>query len=160
MPNLPDCNAIYDEEGNKVIRHEAVHLGIATATDRGLFVPVVKNVEAMDVWSAAAEMQRVSGACRDGTATMEDLTGSTFTITSLGREGGLGATPIINHPEVSILGIHKAREMPVVVNGQILVRRIMNLSSAFDHRVVDGADGASLIQHLKRMLENPALIFM
>ena len=93
MPNHPECNAIYDEEGNKVIRHEAVHLGIATATDRGLFVPVVKNVEAMDVWSAAAEMQRVSGACREGTATMEDLSGSTFTITSLGRDGGLGATP-------------------------------------------------------------------
>ena len=160
MPNHPECNAIYDEEGNKVIRHEAVHLGIATATDRGLFVPVVKNVEAMDVWSAAAEMQRVSGACRDGTATMEDLTGSTFTITSLGRDGGLGATPIINHPEVGILGVHKARDMPVVQNGQITIRRIMNVSSSWDHRVVDGADGAALVQSLKRLLEHPALIFM
>jgi len=160
MPNHPECNAIYDEEGGKVVRHEAVHLGIATATERGLFVPVVKNVEAMDVWSAAADMQRVSGACRDGTATMEDLAGSTFTITSLGRDGGLGATPIINHPEVGILGVHKAREMPVVQNGQIVVRRIMNVSSSWDHRVVDGADGAALVQTLKRLLEHPALIFM
>ena len=160
MPTHPECNAIYDEDGGKVVRHEAVHLGIATATDRGLFVPVVKNVEAMDVWSAAADMQRVSGACRDGTATMEDLAGSTFTITSLGRDGGLGATPIINHPEVGILGVHKAREMPVVQNGQIVVRRIMNVSSSWDHRVVDGADGAALVQTLKRLLEHPALIFM
>ena len=91
---------------------------------------------------------------------MDELTGSTLTITSLGREGGLCATPIINHPDVAILGVHKAREMPVVRDGQIVVRRIMNLSSAFDNRVVDGADGASLIQHLRRMLENPALIFM
>ena len=105
-------------------------------------------------------MQRVTGAARDGSASLDELTGSTFTITSLGREGGLGATPIINHPEVSILGSHKAREMPVVREGQIVVRRMMNISSAFDHRVVDGADGASLIQHLRRMLENPALIFM
>jgi 2-oxoisovalerate dehydrogenase E2 component (dihydrolipoyl transacylase) len=105
-------------------------------------------------------MQRVTGAARDGTANLDDLTGSTFTITSLGRDGGLGATPIINHPEVAILGVHKAREMPVVRDGQVVVRRIMNLSSSFDHRVVDGANGAALIQHLKSMLEHPALIFM
>ena len=160
MPDHPECNALFDDENGVVNRHSAVNLGIATQTERGLYVPVVKHVESMDIWKAASEMQRVSGAARSGSASLDELTGSTFTITSLGREGGLGATPIINHPEVSILGIHKAREMPVVVNGQILVRRIMNLSSAFDHRVVDGADGASLIQHLKRMLENPALIFM
>ena len=142
------------------MRHGAVHIGIATQTERGLYVPVVKHVEAMDAWQAAEEMQRVAGAARDGTASLADLTGSTFTVTSLGRDGGLGATPIINHPEVAILGVHKAREMPVVRDGQIVVRRIMNLSSSFDHRVVDGADGAALIQHLKRMLENPALIFM
>ena len=91
---------------------------------------------------------------------MEDLAGSTFTITSLGRDGGLGATPIINHPEVGILGVHKARDMPVVQNGQITIRRIMNVSSSWDHRVVDGADGAALVQSLKRLLEHPALIFM
>jgi len=160
MPDHPECNAIYDDQAGVVMRHGAVHIGIATQTERGLYVPVVKHVEAMDVWQAAEEMQRVAGAARDGTASLDDLTGSTFTITSLGRDGGLGATPIINHPEVAILGVHKAREMPVARDGQIVVRRIMNLSSSFDHRVVDGADGAALIQHLKRMLENPALIFM
>ena len=160
MPEHPECNAHYDDQGGVVARHGAVHIGIATQTDRGLYVPVVKHVEAMDAWQAAAEMQRVARAAREGTASLEDLTGSTFTITSLGRDGGLGATPIINHPEVAILGVHKAREMPVVSDGQIVVRRIMNLSSSFDHRVVDGADGAALVQHLRRMLEHPALIFM
>jgi 2-oxoisovalerate dehydrogenase E2 component (dihydrolipoyl transacylase) len=121
---------------------------------------VVKHVEAMDAWQAAAELQRVAGAARGGTASLDDLTGSTFTITSLGRDGGLGATPIINHPEVAILGVHKARDMPVAKDGQVVVRRIMNLSSSFDHRVVDGANGAALVQHLRRMLEHPALIFM
>ena len=160
MPDHPECNAHYDDEANIVTRHGAVHLGIATQTDRGLYVPVVKHVEAMDVWTAAAEMQRVSGAAKSGSAALEDLSGSTFTITSLGRDGGLGATPIINKPEVSILGVHKANERPLVYNGRIEIRRVMNLSSSFDHRVVDGADGAALIQHLKRMLEHPATIFM
>ena len=160
MPDHPECNAHFDDEAGVVNRNAAVNLGIATQTDRGLYVPVVKHVESMDIWKTASEMQRVSGSARDGSASLDELTGSTFTITSLGREGGLGATPIINHPEVAILGVHKAREMPVARNGARVIRRIMNLSSAFDHRVVDGADGASLIQHLKRMLENPALIFM
>ncbi len=160
MPNHPECNAHYDEANGLVRRYGAINLGIATQTDRGLFVPVVKHTEAMDVWQAAAEMQRVSGAARNGTATLDDLTGSTFTITSLGRDGGLGATPIINHPEVAILGIHKARDMPVARKGDIVVRRIMNVSSSFDHRIVDGANGAALVQSLKRMLEHPAMIFM
>jgi 2-oxoisovalerate dehydrogenase E2 component (dihydrolipoyl transacylase) len=160
MPSHQECNAHYDDDNNIVTQHSAIHLGIATQTDRGLFVPVVKHVEAMDIWQSAAEMQRVSGAARNGTASLDDLSGSTFTITSLGRDGGLGATPIINHPEVSILGIHKAREMPVVKDGKIVVRRIMNVSSSFDHRIVDGANGAALVQALKRMLQHPALIFM
>ncbi len=160
MPKHQECNAHYDEENNIVTQHSAVHLGIATQTDRGLFVPVVKHVEAMDIWQSASEMQRVSGSARNGTASLEDLSGSTFTITSLGRDGGLGATPIINHPEVSILGVHKAREMPVVQDGKIEIRRIMNVSSSFDHRIVDGANGAALIQSLKKLLEHPALIFM
>lgn len=160
MPNHPECNGHYDEANGIVRRYGAVNLGIATQTDRGLFVPVVKHTEAMDVWQAAAEMQRVSGAARDGTASLDDLTGSTFTITSLGRDGGLGATPIINHPEVAILGVHKAREMPVVRNGEVVVRRMMNVSSSFDHRIVDGANGAALVQAIKRLLEHPALIFM
>ena len=160
MPKHQECNAHYDEENNIVTQHSAVHLGIATQTDRGLFVPVVKHVEAMDIWQSASEMQRVSGSARNGTASLDDLSGSTFTITSLGRDGGLGATPIINHPEVSILGVHKAREMPVVQDGKIEIRRIMNVSSSFDHRIVDGANGAALIQSLKKLLEHPALIFM
>ena len=154
------CNAVFDDDSGVVTEHDAVNLGIATQTDRGLYVPVVKHVEAMDVWQAATEMQRVTGSARDGTATLDDLSGSTFTITSLGRDGGLGATPIINHPEVGILGVHKARDMPVARSGSIVIRRIMNLSSSWDHRIVDGADGAALVQDLKKMLENPALIFM
>ena len=160
MPEHPECNAHFHDGEGVVHRHAAVHIGIATQTERGLYVPVVKHVEAMDSWQAASELLRASQAARDGSASLDDLTGSTFTITSLGREGGLGATPIINHPEVAILGVHKAREMPVVRGGHIVVRRIMNLSSSFDHRVVDGADGARLVQHLKRMLEHPAMIFM
>jgi 2-oxoisovalerate dehydrogenase E2 component (dihydrolipoyl transacylase) len=160
MPSHPECNAIHDEAANKVIRHEAVNIGIATSTDRGLYVPVVKHVEAMDIWAAAAEMMRVSGAARSGSIEMADLAGSTFTITSLGRDGGLGATPIINHPEVAILGVHSAVERPVVRAGNIVIRRMMNLSSSFDHRVVDGSDGAALVQSVKRLLEHPALIFM
>ena len=156
----PECNALYDDDAGVVTRHEGVHLGIATQTDRGLYVPVVKHVEAMDIWSAAAEMTRVTQATRDGKAGVDDLSGSTFTITSLGRMGGLGATPIINKPEVGILGVHNAKDRAVVIDGRVEVRRIMNLSSSWDHRVVDGHDGASLVQLLKSMLEHPATIFM
>ena len=156
----PECNALYDDEANLVTRHQAIHLGIATQTDRGLYVPVVKHVEAMDIWQSAGEMIRVTSATRDGKASADDLSGSTFTITSLGRLGGLGATPIINKPEVGILGVHNAKERAVVRNGQIVVRRMMNLSSSWDHRVVDGHDGATLVQRVKTYLENPATIFM
>ena len=160
LAQRPECNALYDDEAGVVTRHEAIHLGIATQTDRGLYVPVVKHVEAMDIWQSAAEMTRVTQATRDGKAGVEDLSGSTFTITSLGRLGGLGATPIINKPEVGILGVHNAKERPVVKNGQVVVRRIMNLSSSWDHRVVDGHDGATLVQLIKSYLEHPATIFM
>ena len=156
----PVCNALFDDEKGVVTRHDAVHLGIATQTDRGLYVPVVKHVEAQDVWQSASEMQRVSQAARDGTAGLDELTGSTFTITSLGRMGGLGATPIINKPEVGILGVHNAVDTPVVRDGQIVVRKMLRLSSSWDHRVVDGWDGAMLVQRLKTLLENPATIFM
>ncbi len=156
----PICNALYDDEKGVVSRHDAIHLGIATQTDRGLYVPVVKHVEAQDVWTSATEMQRVSQAARDGTASLDELTGSTFTITSLGRMGGLGATPIINKPEVGILGVHNAVDSPVVRNGQIVIRKMLRLSSSWDHRVVDGWDGAVLVQRLKTLLENPATIFM
>ena len=160
LAQRPECNAIYDDEAGVVTRHEAINLGIATQTDRGLYVPVVKHVEAMDVWQSAAEMVRVTQATRDGKAGVDDLAGSTFTITSLGRLGGLGATPIINKPEVGILGVHNAKDRAVVHNGHVVVRRIMNLSSSWDHRVVDGHDGASLVQLLKSYLEHPATIFM
>ena len=156
----PVCNALFDDDKGVVTRHDAVHLGIATQTDRGLYVPVVKHVEAQDIWQSASEMQRVSKAARDGTAGLDELTGSTFTITSLGRMGGLGATPIINKPEVGILGVHNAVDTPVVRNGQIVVRKMLRLSSSWDHRVVDGWDGAMLVQRLKALLENPATIFM
>ena len=160
LAQRPECNALYDDEANVVTRHEAINLGIATQTDRGLFVPVVKHVEAMDIWQSATEMGRVTGATRDGKAGVEDLTGSTFTITSLGRLGGLGATPIINKPEVGILGVHNAKDRAVVRDGAVVIRRMMNLSSSWDHRVVDGHDGATLVQLVKTYLENPATIFM
>ena len=156
----PVCNALFDDEKNVVTRHDAIHLGIATQTDRGLYVPVVKHVEAQDIWQSASEMKRVSQAARDGTAGLDELAGSTFTITSLGRMGGLGATPIINKPEVGILGVHNAVDTPVVRNGQIMIRKMLRLSSSWDHRVVDGWDGAMLVQRLKSLLENPATIFM
>jgi len=160
LEERPECNALYDDDSNVVTRHEAINLGIATQTDRGLFVPVVKHVEAMDIWQSATEMTRVTSATRDGKASADDLSGSTFTITSLGRLGGLGATPIINKPEVGILGVHNAKDRAVVKDGNIVIRRIMNLSSSWDHRVVDGHDGASLVQLVKSYLEHPATIFM
>ena len=160
LAQRPECNALYDDEAGVVTRHQAINLGIASQTDRGLYVPVVKHVEAMDIWQSAAEMGRVTQATRDGKAGVDDLTGSTFTITSLGRLGGLGATPIINKPEVGILGVHNATDRAVVRNGNVVVRRIMNLSSSWDHRVVDGHDGASLVQLVKSYLEHPATIFM
>ncbi len=156
----PECNAIYDDQAGVVHRHQAINLGIATQTERGLYVPVVKHVEAKDLWETAAEMLRVTAAAKENTASLEELSGSTFTITSLGRMGGIGATPIINHPEVGILGIHKATEMPVVRNGGVTIRRIMRVSSSWDHRVVDGFDGAMCVQTLKDLLEHPATIFL
>jgi len=156
----PECNALYEEERNTVVRHDAVHIGIATQTEDGLMVPVIRHAEARDVWDCAREMRRVSQAARDKTATSEELSGSTITITSLGAQGGLGATPIINHPEVAIIGVHKAEERAVVRDGAIVVRRMMNLSGSFDHRIVDGYNGAQMMQTLKQRLEHPATIFM
>jgi 2-oxoisovalerate dehydrogenase E2 component (dihydrolipoyl transacylase) len=160
LAERPECNAHYDDERQVVLRHAAINLGIATQTERGLYVPVVKNVEAMDLWQCASEMQRVTDAAKDGSAALDILSGSTFTITSLGRMGGLGATPIINHPEVGILGIHNAADSAVVRDGNIVIRRMMRVSSSWDHRVVDGFDGAMLVQILKKYLEHPATIFM
>ena len=157
---FPQCNAIYDEEKGIVFRHEAVHIGISTQTDDGLMVPVIKHAESRDVWETANELMRVTSSAREKTATIDQLTGSTITITSLGVMGGLGATPIINHPEVSIVSIHAARDRAVVRDGKVIIRKMMNVTSSFDHRIVDGYDGALLIQELKSMLEYPAKIFM
>jgi len=157
---FPQCNALYDEEKGIVFRHQAVHVGISTQTEDGLMVPVIKHAEARDVWDTANELVRVTTSAREKTATIDELTGSTITITSLGAMGGLGATPIINHPEVSIVSIHAARDRAVVREGEIVVRKMMNLASSFDHRIIDGYDGALLIQELKSMLEYPATIFM
>ena len=157
---FPQCNALYDEEKGIVFRHQAVHVGISTQTEDGLMVPVIKHAEARDVWDTANELVRVTTSAREKTATIDELTGSTITITSLGAMGGLGATPIINHPEVSIVSIHAARDQAVVREGEIVVRKMMNLASSFDHRIIDGYDGALLIQELKSMLEHPATIFM
>ena len=160
LARFPQLNAHYDDKREVITRFEAVHLGIATQTDRGLCVPVVRHAEAMDLWQAAREMRHITEAARNHSIARDDLAGSTFTVTSLGRMGGLAATPIINHPEVAILGINKAVDRPVVHNGQIAIRRVLHLSASFDHRVVDGADGATFIQCIKDYLEHPATIFI
>jgi 2-oxoisovalerate dehydrogenase E2 component (dihydrolipoyl transacylase) len=160
LDRFPQCNAHYDSDRNVIIRHEAVHLGIATQTADGLKVPVVKHGEALGLDEMAAEIRRVSAAARDNSAGRDELTGSTITITSLGKMGGIVSTPVINQPEVGIIGVNKAVERPMVIDGRIEVRTMMNLSSSFDHRFVDGYDGAAMIQHLKELLEQPATIFM
>ena len=160
LAHHPSCNAWYNAERNVIQRFDAVHLGIATQTPDGLKVPVVKHSESLGISELGAEIRRVSAAARDNSATHEELGGSTITITSLGKTGGIVTTPIINAPEVAIIGVGKAIERPVVINGQIVVRRIMNLSSSFDHRFVDGYDAAEMIQAVKGLLEHPATIFM
>lgn len=160
MEQFPQCNALYDRERNVIYRHHAVHLGIATQTPDGLKVPVVKHAESRSVNELANEIRRVSTAARENTAKREELMGSTITITSLGKYGGIASTPVINLPEVAIIGVNKAVERPVVANGQVVIRMMMNLSSSFDHRFVDGYDAAMMIQALKAMLEQPACIFI
>jgi 2-oxoisovalerate dehydrogenase E2 component (dihydrolipoyl transacylase) len=160
LKQFPQCNALYDRERNVISQHQAVHLGIAAQTPEGLKVPVVKNAETNSLQEMATEIRRLSVAARENTAKREELMGSTITITSLGKHGGIVTTPVINQPEVAIIGVNKAVERPVVVNGQVVVRRMMNLSSSFDHRFVDGYDAAMMIQGLKNLLEQPATIFM
>jgi 2-oxoisovalerate dehydrogenase E2 component (dihydrolipoyl transacylase) len=159
LPGFPQCNAHYDKERNVIVRHQAVHLGIATQTDDGLKVPVARHCEARTLEELAGEIRRVTQAARDNSATRDELTGSTITITSLGKMGGIVSTPVINQPEVGIIGVNKAVDRPVVENGQVVVRTMMNLSSSFDHRFVDGYDAAAMIQELRELLEQPALIF-
>jgi 2-oxoisovalerate dehydrogenase E2 component (dihydrolipoyl transacylase) len=157
---FPQCNVLYDAARGVLVRHRAVHVGIATQTPDGLKVPVVRNAQTLGLWEVAAEIRRVSERARSNKSTREELVGSTITITSLGKLGGIASTPIINAPEVAIIGLNKAVERPVVYQGEIAVRRIMNLSSSFDHRFVDGYDAAAMIQALKDLLEHPATIFI
>jgi 2-oxoisovalerate dehydrogenase E2 component (dihydrolipoyl transacylase) len=160
LPDYPQINARFDDDAGVVHRHAAVHIGIATQTANGLIVPVVKHAETLDLWAAAAEVARVSAAARENKAKSEELSGSTITITSLGPLGGIATTPVINHPEVAIIGPNKIVERPVVRGGQVVVRKMMNLSSSFDHRVVDGYDAAEFIQRVKGLLEHPATLFI
>jgi 2-oxoisovalerate dehydrogenase E2 component (dihydrolipoyl transacylase) len=160
LPDYPQINARFDDEAGVVHRYRPVHIGIATQTANGLIVPVVHHAEALDVWQSAVEVARVSTAARENKATKDELSGSTITITSLGPLGGLVTTPVINHPEVAIIGPNAILDRPVVRDGQIVVRKMMNLSSSYDHRVVDGYDAAEFIQRVKALLEHPALLFM
>ena len=159
LEEFPQCNAHYDATREVIVRHKAVHAGIATQTRDGLKVPVVRHAEALSLDQLAAEIRRVSTAARENTAKRDELSGSTITITSLGKLGGIASTPVINSPEVAIIGINRAVERPMVVNGAVAVRLMMNLSSSFDHRFVDGFDAAAMIQALKERLEHPATIF-
>ena len=160
VPRFPQVNALFDDEAGIVRRHAALHVGIATQTAQGLMVPVLRHAEAIDLWAAATEISRLAGAARDGKASREELTGSTITITSLGALGGIVSTPVINYPEVAIIGVNRIAERPVVRAGQIAIRKMMNLSCSFDHRVVDGWDAAEFVQDLKALLEQPAMLFV
>ncbi len=157
---FPQVNARYDDDAAVVTHYEAVHLGVATQTEGGLMVPVMRHAETRDLWACAAELLRVSEAARSGKATREELTGSTITITSLGALGGIVSTPVINHPEVAIVGVNRMVERPMIRNGAIVARMMMNLSSSFDHRVVDGMHGAEFVQLLRGYLECPATLFV
>jgi 2-oxoisovalerate dehydrogenase E2 component (dihydrolipoyl transacylase) len=160
LREFPQCNVTHDKDRNLLLQHEAVHLGIATQTPDGLKVPVVRHAEVRTLDDLAAEIKRLSEAARTNKATKSELSGSTITITSLGKLGGIVSTPVINSPEVAIIGVNRAVERPVIVDGQIQVRLMMNLSSSFDHRFVDGYDAAAMIQRIKEMLEHPATIFI
>ncbi len=160
LREFPQMNVRYDDEANVITRHAGVQLGIATQSDAGLSVPVIAHAEALDLWQIAAEIVRLASAVRAGKATREELSGSTITITSLGPIGGIMSTPIINAPEVAIVGVNRIIERPCFQEGQVVARKLMNLSSSFDHRVVDGMDSAEFVQAIRRLLETPALLFV
>ena len=156
----PNVNAIYDDEAGVVHQYGGCHIGVAAQTPNGLMVPVVRHAEALDIWDCAAEVARLSEAARTGKAAREELTGSTITITSLGAMGGIVTTPVINHPEVAIVGVNKMQVLPKWDGQEFRPRKVMNLSSSFDHRVVDGWDAAVFVQRVKALMENPAMIFI
>jgi 2-oxoisovalerate dehydrogenase E2 component (dihydrolipoyl transacylase) len=156
----PQCNATFDDDAGVITQHHGVHIGMAAQTKNGLMVPVVHNAEALDVWQTATEVARLGTAAKDGKISPSELSGSTITLTSLGPLGGVVTTPVINRPEVAIIGPNKIVETPVVQNGQVVVRKMMNISSSFDHRVVDGFHAAEMITYIKGLLEHPATLFM
>lgn len=160
LPDHPKVNSHYDDAAGILRTHDGIHIGIATQTTNGLMVPVVRHVEALDLWDCARELARVAQAARDGKAGRDELAGSTITVSSLGPIAGVVSTPVINQPEVAILAPNKLVEKPIIENGLVSMRKVMNLSSSFDHRIIDGWDAASFIQQMKRLLEHPALIFM
>jgi len=156
----PEVNARYDDDAGVLTRHAALHLGLATQTDGGLMVPVIHHAEALDLWACAQAISRLAQAARSGKVTREALNGSTLTVTSLGALGGIACTPIINHPEVAIVGTNRIVERPMMLGGAVVARQMMNLSSSFDHRVVDGMDAARFIQRVRAYLETPATLFL
>jgi len=155
VADWPMLNATFDDDANVVTRHGAVHMGVATQTDGGLMVPVIRNAQAMGVWELAKEIVRLSEAARTGKASRDELTGPTITISSLGPMGGVASTPVINPPQVATIAVNKLREMPVIVDGELEARKLMNLSLSCDHRVVDGWDAANFMQTMKGLIENP-----
>ncbi|KMN17649.1 dihydrolipoamide acetyltransferase family protein [Pseudomonas weihenstephanensis] len=160
LRDFPQINVRYDDEAQVITRFGAVHLGVAAQSDNGLMVPVVRHAESLTLWGAADEITRLASAVRTGKASREELSGSTITLTSLGALGGIVSTPVVNLPEVAIIGVNRIVERPVVVKGQIVIRKMMNLSSSFDHRVVDGMDAAQFIQAMRGLLEQPATLFV
>lgn len=160
LRDFPQINARFDDDAGVVTRHGAVHLGIATQTEAGLMVPVVRHAEALDLWASAAEITRLAEAARTGKAAREELSGSTITITSLGALGGIVSTPVINAPEVAIVGVNRIVLRPMIIGGAVVARQMMNLSSSFDHRVVDGLHAAEFVQTLRGLLECPATLFV
>lgn len=160
LRDFPQMNARYDDEAQVITRLGAVHVGVATQSDVGLMVPVVRHAEARSLWDSAAEISRLAKAARNGKASRDELSGSTITLTSLGALGGIVSTPVLNLPEVAIVGVNKIVERPMVVKGQVVIRKMMNLSSSFDHRVVDGMDAALFIQAIRGLIEQPATLFV
>ncbi|MBV4519193.1 2-oxo acid dehydrogenase subunit E2 [Pseudomonas sp. SWRI74] len=160
LRDFPQINARYDDEAQVITRLGAVHVGIATQADIGLMVPVVRHAEARSLWDSASEIARLATAARNGKASRDELSGSTITLTSLGALGGIVSTPVLNLPEVAIVGVNKIVERPMVIKGQVVIRKMMNLSSSFDHRVVDGMDAALFIQAIRGLLEQPATLFV
>lgn len=160
LRQFPQMNARFDDDANIVTQYGAVHLGVATQTDAGLMVTVMRHAESRDMWSCANEVTRLAAAAREGKAAREELSGSTITISSLGALGGIVTTPVINHPEVAIIGVNKIVERPMIRNGGMVARKMMNLSSSFDHRVVDGMHAAEFIQAIRALLECPAMLFV